>query len=86
MVIHRIPIVVATNSSRLPNAEFQSSADRIPPTPAMLATEIAETNENRASIGCPTAKLHCSIAHAAAAKAKRAAVVWMKSGSVNSGP
>ena len=44
-------MVVATNSSQLPSPVLQSSADMIPPMPEMPATEIAATNEKRASTG-----------------------------------
>jgi hypothetical protein len=57
-----------------------------PPAPAITATLMLATSENRRSARCPTANAHCRIVQHAAANAITALVVWMKSGQVNSGP
>jgi hypothetical protein len=77
---------VATSSSLLPNSAFQSKSDMSPPAPAMPATLMLATSENRRSARWPTAKAHCRIVQHAAANAITALVVWMKSGQVNIGP
>jgi len=78
--------VVATSSSLLPNSAFQSRSDIRPPAPAITATLMLATKENRRSARCPTANAHCRIVTHAAANAITALVVWMKSGHVNAGP
>ena len=58
----------------------------MPPTPATTATAIPQASENRRSARWPTAKEHCSMAQQAAAKARTATEVWVKSCQVKLGP
>jgi len=80
------PIVVATNSNRLPSAASKWNNDISPPAEEIVATAIAATSEKRASAGCPTANAHCRIAQLAAANARTATRVCTKSCTVNVAP
>lgn len=57
-----------------------------PPTAEMRPTPMAQARESRRSTGCPSAKAHCRIAIAAAAKARIAAEVCTRSCQVKNGP
>src|SRR5450755_219021 len=80
------PMVVATNSNRLPSTASKWNSDISPPADEMAATAMAETSEKRANAGCPTAKAHCRIAQLAATNARTAARVCTKSCSVKVAP
>jgi hypothetical protein len=79
-------IVAAANSNRLPRPTSQFASDMSPPAPAIKATAMPQQRESAAIIRRPDTRVNCSIAQQANAKARMAAVVWVKSGQVNSGP
>ena len=57
-----------------------------PPAAEMSPTPMAQINERRRIAGWPSAKAHCRIATAAAAKASTATLVCTKSCQVKNGP
>jgi hypothetical protein len=84
--IQAMPIVVATSSNRLPRSAWNRNSDMSPPAAATTPTVTAAVSDTRRSIGCPTAREHWSIAHAAAPNASVAQAVCTKSCQVNAGP
>src|SRR5690606_33261736 len=83
---HRMAIVVAANSKRLPISICQLASDMSPPAPATSATAMPQHSESAAIARLPGAQVSCTMAQQANANARTAAVVWVKSGQVNSGP
>lgn len=79
-------IVAAANSNRLPRPASQSARDMRPPAAAISATAIPQHSDMPAIARRPGARVSCSIARQANAKAITAEVVCVKSGTVNDGP